>query len=113
MNSMIKRADQLHKQALALRERSDQLLRQAMGIYEKQTQMAVRKQEDKLLNRKQALELLWFDTYPSLRHWEKQVNPHGYLKFNDDAIKRSEVLRFLDDYQSGLIHKMIYKKQAS
>ncbi len=111
MNVLTNKADQLLEEATMLRERAETLRGEAIELYRKQGLVAHRKENDKLINRKQAIELLWFDSYPTLRDWEAKVNRFGYLQFIDDKILRSEVLRFLDDYQSGAVHRKMNKKR--
>ncbi|MEX0660497.1 MAG: hypothetical protein WEA58_11490 [Balneolaceae bacterium] len=109
INPEIEKARQLLRQAKNLRDRSDEIFQEAVQIFEKEVVRAMREQEDKLINRKQAIDLLWFDSYRSLRRWEDKVHPLGYMEFEDDKILRSEVLRFIDDYQSGVIHQKLHR----
>lgn len=113
MNTLTIKADQLLKEATVLQQRAEVLRSRAIELYRKQGLDVHRKENDKLINRKQAIELLWFESYPSLRDWEVKVNPFGYLRFHDDKILRSEVLRFLDDYQSGAIHRKMNKTRRT
>jgi hypothetical protein len=98
--------EELREQALGYRQMARTLEQQAFERQQEQVDRLMRKRKDKLINRSEAIDLLWFGSYESLKNWEKKMGPFGYLKFEDSKILRSEVLRFRDDYYSGKIKKM-------
>lgn len=104
---VIREATALREQARTLRKRADEIEDRAYKIQETATKEVMREQSDKWLSKAEALELLWFDSYPALRRWEKKLNPIGYLRFNDNKILRSQVLRCIDDYRSGVIERKL------
>jgi|GEM_PF-1385910 len=104
-----KKVYELRTQAKFLRDRADKIEEELYLILENQAVTNLRKSNDKAINRKQALTMLWFNSYPALRKWEAKMKPYGYLQFNDDVILRSELLRFLDDYHSGKIKRLLYE----
>lgn len=108
-NPISQKADLLRSQAKSLRQRADELEEQAYSIIREQAVINIREANDKLVNRKEALSMMWFNSYPALRTWEKKVMHLGYLKFTDDKILRSELMRFLDDYHSGKVNKLLYR----
>lgn len=104
-----KKAKELRARAMSLRLRAEELENEAFRLLDEQATQNIRQANDKLVNRKQALGMLWFTSYPALRKWEKRMIPYGYLRFEEDKILRSEVLRFVDDYKSGKINRLLHK----
>lgn len=113
MNPKVEDADRLIKEADGLFNESIKLRNQAVEIYRQVAIRSLRKKKDKFINKKEALELLPFSSYPTLRKWIKKVQPLGYLNFHNAMILRSEVLRFNDDYRSGRIERMIHRNKES
>lgn len=114
MNPNLKKAQLLNRQALFHRRKADQLQQELTDLLTKETEKALQKKNDRLINRREALDLLWFDHYSTLREWEQRVRPLGYLNFTDEnKILRSEVLRFLDDYQCGTVHQKLRRRKSA
>lgn len=106
----------IHGEIKTLRSRADHYRQlaekfdqEAFQKLEKLNVRLMRTREDKLINRKEALDLLWFDSYQGLKDWEKKVMPIGYLRFENSKILRSEVLKFRDDYYNGTLHAKLRK----
>lgn len=91
------------------RERAREFEDKAFELQQDKLKEVRRKQQDRLINRTQAIELLWFNSHSALKNWEQKVSPIGYLKFEGNAILRSEVLRFRDDYSTGLVNRKLRK----
>lgn len=104
------KAERFRQKAIELQKESNNLMLEAMKIYEQESVRAFRKHNDKLINRKEAISLLWFESHQALKDWEKKVQNIGYLQFNNHKILRSEVLRFRDDYKNG---KLFQKLRSS
>jgi hypothetical protein len=94
-------------------EQAQKLLAEMMQVYANEARKLQISKDDGMINRREAIELLWFDSYATLANWEKKVNRFGYLLFNEDnMILRSEVIRFADDYQSGIVmHRLKPKRK--
>lgn len=101
-----KQVESLRQQARMLRQRADQLEEEAFKAQQEFTERAIIRNEDRLLNRTQALELLSITTLESLKTWERKYRSLGYLHFENNKILRSEVLRFIDDLHTGKIARM-------
>jgi len=102
-----KDAKELRMRAQGLREKANELEQQAYELTMKRTRTFMREMQDKLLNRTQCLEYLSINTLESLKNWERKYSPAGYLRFKDNKILRSEILRFIDDKQSGALQQKI------
>lgn len=105
-----KEVEQKRQQAKSLRERAEQLEEEAYELAMERTRKFMREMEDKMLNRTQCLEYLSINTLESLKNWENKYRPYGYLQFQDNKILRSELLEFIDDKNSGKIHRMMEGK---
>lgn len=99
----------LRSQANYYRELADQFEKKAFQKLEKLNSQLMRKRNDKLINRKKAISLLWFTTHQALKDWERKLEGTEYLRFEDNKILRSEVLKFRDDYYNGKLHKKLRK----
>lgn len=102
ITDLLNRAEYHHRRTI-------ELYKEAIEAQQELLEQAMRKKNDKLLNRTQAIELLWFTTHQALKNWENKVADLGYLNFQNNKILRSEVLRFLEDYQSGKLHAKLRK----
>lgn len=90
-----------------LRERACELEMEAREEHRKYLRRFVRNMEDKELNRTQCLDYLSIRTVKALKEWEDKYSPYGYLQFKEGKIMRSELLRFIDDRQSGKIVRLM------
>jgi|SRR5699024_249967 len=96
-------ANGLRKRARQMDQKADELLRDHI-----QRQYS----DDPLINKAEAIELLWFGSYESLKNWREKVQPLGYLRFENNKIPRSEVLRFRDHYYNGTITKKLKRSPS-
>lgn len=103
----LKEIKQLRKSARHFRERADELDEKAFRKQQELVDEVMTEQNDKLINRTQTIELLWFTTHQALKDWENKLEDLDYLDFQDNKILRSEVLRFRDDYYDGIVHKKL------
>lgn len=102
-----KEIKQLKARADGLRKRANKLDKDYQQAVENFLKKVLRETNDKLLNRTECLEYLPIGTLESLKNWEEKYSPYGYLRFQDNKILRSELMRFIDDKQSGRIHRQI------
>ena len=109
---MERTAEILRDRAKAYRKIADELDEEAFAKQQTEVKKLQRKKNDPLINKKAAIALLWFDTYESLKNWQKKVSGLGYLRFENKKILRSEVLRFRDDYYNGKLHHKLNKQPA-
>jgi hypothetical protein len=100
-----KEIKELKARADGLRERANELDQQYQEAVENFVKKVLRETNDKQLNRTQCLEYLSIGTLESLKNWEEKYSPYGYLRFQDNKIMRSELLEFIDDLNSGKIHR--------
>lgn len=94
----------LKARADGLRERANELDQEYHEAVENFVKKVLRETNDKLLNRTQCLEYLSIGTLESLENWEEKYSPYGYLRFQDNKILRSKLMKLIDDKQSGQIH---------
>jgi hypothetical protein len=107
MNEYLKKSEELYSQARHFRQVAEQKEEKAHELRKKGMEIFLREKEDRLISKRETLDLLWFNSYTALRQWEKRVNPIGYLEFTGNKILRSEVLRFLDDYHSRTVERKL------
>lgn len=98
----------MNAEAKKLYDRGLQLIDQGKLLMERAVEIG----DDELLNRTQALDYLPWDSFRSLKTWENRIRPYGYLQFRDNKIKRSEIQKFIRDWDSGRIHRILAKKEA-
>ena len=89
------------------RDKAEKFNQEAMDIMLDQTRHWMREMDDKLLNRNECLDYLSISTLQSLKSWEREYSTHDYLQFENNKTLRSELIRFIDDYNSVVIHKKI------
>ncbi len=109
-----KEISELRDAAKHFRQRADELDEKAFRMQKQMVEKAMTEQNDKLINRTRAIELLWFTTHQSLKDWENKMSESNldYLQFQDNKILRSEVIRFRDDYYDGTVHNKLRVSQA-
>lgn len=100
------------RMADGLRQRANEIEQEADTMLERHIQRFMRKVNDRMLNRTECLEYLPIGTLESLKNWENKYRPYGYLQFENNKMSRNSLLAFIDDLNSGKIHRQLKRNKT-